>query len=88
MCLPNHWKVHINSPIRSPSRLYYKLWTENNLFHAFLSRQRKFHQFHLGTSTAANSNAKCTFGYLNEPLAPALHLALHTTCAWGEMPTW
>lgn len=56
-CLPNHWKIHINSPIRSPSRLYYKLRTENNLFHAFLSKQRKFHLFHLGASTAANSNA-------------------------------
>lgn len=80
MCLPNHWKVHINSPIRSPSWLYYKLQAENNLFHAFLSRQRKFHQFYLGTSTAANSNAKLMLGYLNEPLAPAMHFKLHTSC--------
>lgn len=33
--------MHISSLIRSPSWLYCVLWTQNNLFHASFSRQRK-----------------------------------------------
>lgn len=64
--------MHISSLIRSPSRLYYKLWTESNFFHASFSRQRKLHQFHLCMSAtvkaAANLIAKFTAIYLSTSL--------------------
>lgn len=47
--------MHISSLIRSPSWLYYKLWTQNNLFHASFSRQRKRHQFHLCMPTTVKA---------------------------------
>lgn len=47
--------MHISSLIRSPSWLYYKLWTQNNLFHASFSRQRKLHQFRLCMPTTVKA---------------------------------
>lgn len=47
--------MHISSLIRSPSWLYYKLWTQNNLFHASFSRQRKLHQFRLCMSATVKA---------------------------------